>query len=315
LPVDGKDMFKSGHLIATYAGPGQSGEEIEIESKQGWENIAGRYLIIQMDKTAKPDYLNLQEVTAFGKLESTTTATATPTTTTTKITSEVSVKLEPSEASMSSSYDDRYYSAQKCINGKYPGRIWGQKEDICVTMKDPAPWVAIDYGDKTRVSVEKVVLVNRGHNSFGHRTAAVEVRLSDSLPVDGKDMFKSGHLIATYDGPGQSGEEIEIVSKQGWENIAGRYLIIQMDKTAKPDYLNLQEVTAFGKHATTTPASDGKCMGKFGGQCEFPLMTSYGMQEDCHFLKEKYSWITMPLCFTWKGPLDECDPSDVDCPF
>merc|ERR1712027_228884 len=135
------------------------------------------------------------------------------------------------------------------------------------------------------------------------------------LPVDGENMFKSGHLIATYAGPGQNDEEIEIESEQGWENIAGRYLIIQMDKTASPNFLNLQEVTAFGKNATSTPASDGKCMGKYGSQCDFPRSTSFGIQYDCHFLMDRYSWLSMPWCYTKEGYLDECDPSDVDCPF
>ena len=85
---------------------------------------------------------------------------------------------------------------------------------------------------------------------MGWRTALVEVRLSDSLPVDGKNMFTGGHLIATYAGPGTNGEKIELISKNGWENIVGRYLIIQMDKKGKPDNLNLQEVTGFGQQCS-----------------------------------------------------------------
>ena len=152
------------------------------------------------------------------------------------------------------------YSAEKCINGKVGGA-----EDMCSTQDtfdgkkaDPAPWFAIDYGDKSRVSVGKVVLANRA-NCCGQRTAAVEVRLSDELPADGKSMFKSGHLLATYAGPGKNGEKIEIKSKEGWEKIVGRYLLIQMDKTEKPDSLNLQEVTAFGKQLggkTSTQSSN-----------------------------------------------------------
>ena len=67
LPTDGKSMFTGGQLLGEFAGPGKDGEKIEIESEEGWEGKVGQYLIVQMDKTDKPDSLNLKEVTAFGK--------------------------------------------------------------------------------------------------------------------------------------------------------------------------------------------------------------------------------------------------------
>ena len=65
LPLNGQKMFTGGHLLGTFAGPGRSGQRIEIDSEKGWENKSGRYLVIQMDNGKDP--LNLQEVFAFGK--------------------------------------------------------------------------------------------------------------------------------------------------------------------------------------------------------------------------------------------------------
>jgi len=151
------------------------------------------------------------------------------------------VELQPSTASMSSTFSK--YVAENCIDGN-----WGDDGKFCHTRKpEDAPWFAIDYGSK--VSVAKVVLENRA-DCCGDRTANVEVRLSDELPEmsdDGKNMFTGGQLIATYAGPGAEMETIEIKSNKGWENFVGRYLIIQMDKSEKPHFLNLQEVTGFGE--------------------------------------------------------------------
>jgi len=57
------------------------------------------------------------------------------------------------------------------------------------------------------------------------------------------------------------------------------------------------------------PASDGKCMGKEGGQCQF--WADWGA--DCNYWKDRgYSayW-----CYTSDYEWDECDQSDIDCPF
>jgi len=193
----------------------------------------------------------------------TTPTTTTPTTTTTTTTTSTSttasicprndgeIELKPSTASMSSLYRDGN-KAEHCIDKKEVG---GRESWLCVTEKEEAPWFAIDYGYK--VSVGKVILGNSGdHNGVCkdgnliecyERTANVEVRLSDELPADGNRMFKGGDLLATWAGPGTNNEIIEIESEKGWENILGRYLIIQMDKTGNPDLLNLQEVTGYGK--------------------------------------------------------------------
>merc|ERR1712179_699779 len=118
---------------------------------------------------------------------------------------------------------------------------------------DPAPWLAVDFGEESRVSVGKVVLANRG-DCCGKRTAKVEVRLTDELPADGASMCESGQLLGKYEGPGKNKEKIEIESEEGWKGFVGRYLLIQMDKADKPldktgtiEPLNIAEVTAFGE--------------------------------------------------------------------
>ena len=52
---------------AKFEGPGSgtTGGTIEIESEEGWEQLVGRYLIVQMDNGKHP--LHFNEVTAFGK--------------------------------------------------------------------------------------------------------------------------------------------------------------------------------------------------------------------------------------------------------
>ena len=167
-----------------------------------------------------------------------------------KITCTGQEELKPATASMSSTHTK--YKAEHCINGKDDGKEYGTPNpDMCSTQDnrkgkkaDPAPWFAIDYGDQ--VSVGKVVIANR-FTCCGARTAKVEVRLSNELPTDGKSMFTGGQLLGEFAGPGKNKQKIEIESEEGWEGKVGRYLIIQMDKTDKPDALNLKEVTAFGK--------------------------------------------------------------------
>ena len=158
-------------------------------------------------------------------------------------------KLKPTKAFMSSTHTK--FKAEHCINGKNDGPDESKGSvDMCATQDtwggkkaDPAPWIALDFG--SQVSVGKVVLANR-INCCGDRTSKVEVRLSDELPTDGKSMFTGGQLLGKFAGPGRNGQQVEIKSVDGWGRKVGRYLIVQMDKTDKPNSLNLKEVTAFG---------------------------------------------------------------------
>ena len=141
--------------------------------------------------------------------------------------------------------------AEKCINGKEDGADSKPKENtnMCHTkvtnkVAEPNPWFAIDYGNEVRVSVGKTVIVNR-KSCCGERAKNIEVRLSNELPADGESMFTGGRLLGKFDGPGTTGEPIEIESEEGWEQLVGRYLIVQMDNGEDP--LHFKEVTAFGK--------------------------------------------------------------------
>ena len=156
---------------------------------------------------------------------------------------------------MSSTYvrssDKKGYKAELCINGKDNGPDQGKKNpDMCHSKQDPVPWIALDFGEEMQVSVGKVVIVNR-INCCHDRTKNLEVRLTNELPADGKSLFTGGQLLGTFDGPGTAGQKIEIEAEEGWEQAIGRYLLVQMDHTeskeGKGSWLNLKEVTAFGK--------------------------------------------------------------------
>ena len=81
-------------------------------------------------------------------------------------------QLQPISAQMSSTNSDRV-GADKCIDGITDGT-----SAVCHSFVEPAPWLALDFGDGTSVAVEKVVLYNRG-DSKAARTRQVEVRDAD----------------------------------------------------------------------------------------------------------------------------------------
>ena len=115
---------------------------------------------------------------------------------------------------------------------------------MCHSKKETAPWLALDYGKGTKVSVEKVLLFNRRDGGY-ERTRNVQIRISDNLPNNGKTMFSGGKALGTFKGPATRGQTVEIHSGPGWEKKTGRYLIIQMDME-KAHILNLIEAYAFG---------------------------------------------------------------------
>ena len=64
LPTSATSMYTGGFLLGSFAGPGTSGQLIEIGSGHGWPIKYGRYVIVQMNNGGEP--LNLKEVVAFG---------------------------------------------------------------------------------------------------------------------------------------------------------------------------------------------------------------------------------------------------------
>ena len=107
-------------------------------------------------------------------------------------------QLQPFSAHTSSSYNADT-GPEKCIDG-----ITDTDAEMCHSRLETAPWVALDFGYGSKVSVEKVVLYNRGNYNAG-RTRNVEVWLSESLPTSGATLFTGGVLLGTYPGPAQVG--------------------------------------------------------------------------------------------------------------
>ena len=154
-------------------------------------------------------------------------------------------KMIPVSALLSSVYRAKF-DANQCIDGEEKA-----KHNLCHTLSEPAPWIALDYGKEASVSVEKVVLFNRWDGSW-HRTKNVQIRISNELPTDGKTMFTGGEALGAFKGPSTKGQIVEIHSGPGWKKKKGRYLIIQMKND---NYLNLQEASAVG--ITHVAASKG----------------------------------------------------------
>ena len=140
----------------------------------------------------------------------------------------------PTTASMSSEHLASY-RATFCIDGIEDGET-----AYCMTKSETAPWLALDYG--RAVKVGSVVINNRVGK--GDRTKNVKVRVSSTLPASGSEMFSGGQLLGTFEGPGTSGQRIEV---SGGTQLTGRYVVVQMDFSSQAAYFNLQEVTAWGQ--------------------------------------------------------------------
>ena len=138
---------------------------------------------------------------------------------------------------------------EKCIDGiiDNPGNFWDPNFSLCATRTQRAPWLAIDFGEGAKVSVEEVVLYDRKDCCIG-RTRNVEIWLADKLPTSGEWKFSDGKLLATFPGilPSHNhGHGISIHSRPGWENKFGRFLVVQISEE-KGVILNLREVIAIG---------------------------------------------------------------------
>ena len=155
--------------------------------------------------------------------------------------------MTPATALLSSTLSPSY-GASNCIDGMFqvkPGRT-----PMCFSEKESAPWLAFDFGKEARVSVEKVVLINRREGSWWKRTRNIQIRLSNGLPASGKEMFSGGEALGTFKGPATPWQIVEIDSGPGWEKKTGRYLIVQNNFGNPGDHLNLQEVYAVGISGT-----------------------------------------------------------------
>ena len=142
------------------------------------------------------------------------------------------------------------FEAENCIDGIIDFRKVDEF-NMCHTWGAQAPWLALDFGEKTRVSVERVLLWNRKDNHYD-RTRNVRIRLADKLPTTDGEEFRDGDLLGTFPGPATRSEKVEISSALGWENKFGRFLVIQTNVgREEKTYLNFKEVEAFGLYQPT----------------------------------------------------------------
>ena len=99
------------------------------------------------------------------------------------------------------------------------------------------------------MTVDGLLLYNSCYDScHQERTMNVEIWLADKIPtLEGAKKFSRSKLLGTFTGPGNSGEQIEIQSQQGWENKSGRYLIVLVsDGNQGSMILNRRAVSADG---------------------------------------------------------------------
>ena len=151
------------------------------------------------------------------------------------------IRLGPVDAVLSSVYGG--YAAEKCIDGEEGGWDPGSsdEENMCHTLPEPLPWLALDFGRP--VNVMRVVLVNRLAEG-GDLARGIQVRVADELPTSSEELFTGGNLLGTYEGPGKENQNIQI-RKGGVQMLLGRYLVVQMDNGDDAP-LHLKEVSAFG---------------------------------------------------------------------
>ena len=196
-------------------------------------------------------------------------------------------KMTPARAFMSSTYKGQF-AANQCIDGKIKNTKSG-KYNLCHSNREPAPWIALDYGKEASVSVEKVVLFNRWDGSW-HRTKNVQIRISNELPTDGKTMFTGGEALGTFKGPATKGQIVEIPSGEGWEKKTGRYVIIQMNHN---DYLNLHETYAVGiSHVDPSRSLQGKVLSILHGANEL-VVAAFSRLKTLH-LGKRISTLEVP---------------------
>ena len=128
-----------------------------------------------------------------------------------------------------SAVDATRFGPNNCIDDviETPANFWDPNYSLCHTDVERAPLLAIDYGEKATVSVEKVVLYNRKDCCYA-RTRNVEILLVAQIPATGEEKFSGGQLLGTFHGSATRGQRIVIHSRRGWENKSSRYLIIQI---------------------------------------------------------------------------------------
>ena len=129
-----------------------------------------------------------------------------------------------------------------------PADYWDPNLSLCRTSTVKAPWLVIDYGGGTNMTVEQLLLYNSCYDScYQERTMNVEIWVADEIPTSEAKNFSGVKLLGSFTGPGSSGEENVIQSQKGWEIKSGRYLMVLVSEENQGGLiLNLRKVSDNG---------------------------------------------------------------------
>ena len=159
-----------------------------------------------------------------------------------KFTSASPSRLGPVNAVMSSVH--KGFTAEKCIDGEEGGWDPGHsdEENMCHTLPEPFPWLALDFGRS--VNVTRVVLVNR-FAAGGDKAQGISVFVANNLPTSSEELFTNGSLLGFFAGPATEKQKIQVRATRAVA-LQGRYLIVQMDN-GRENPMQLKEVFVFGQ--------------------------------------------------------------------
>ena len=92
---------------------------------------------------------------------------------------------------------------------------------MCHSKGERTPWLAIDYGSGTSVTVERVEIFNRD-DCCGERTRHVDVLISNHSPTTFRMFSRSFLHFGHFVGPATNGQQITIsgeVARRGLYNL------------------------------------------------------------------------------------------------
>jgi len=116
--------------------------------------------------------------------------------------------------------------SQRPVNSS-PGQCGdGNLTTSCTVAASPAPWLALDFGKPTQVNRVDLALTQ----NWGGRLWDFEVRVTDTLPTSAATMFKSGTLLASYQGVSATWQGITIEYPPSGPQPEGRYVLLQQNK-------------------------------------------------------------------------------------
>jgi len=110
---------------------------------------------------------------------------------------------------------------------------------FCAVAPSPAPWLALDLGSKARVDRVEI----RNTKNKEQRLRDFEIRVTDSLPQSGEEMFREGVLLGSYIGASVRWQKITIEAPASGPTSEGRYVLLQMDNNHRMEVI---EIVAFG---------------------------------------------------------------------